>query len=201
MILFIFATFAEAQASLSVLKAKEINKRLYKCHEGWLAISGIGIHAAQHTTSQYGPSASEIWNFGLAGSLQEPASLGDICPIATVSKYVPSLEDLDTLSQDFSLSSIPSFSLKPTGYKLFSSDFPIHTFCHKEQLAKKADLVDMEGYGIAYAAHHLGKPCSFWKIISDFTSFGGHDLIKKNMCFYSEKLAETLLKELKKMYE
>ena len=58
------------------------------------------------------------------------------------------------------------------------------------------DLVDMEGYGVAFAAAALGKKCRMWKIISDFTSPEGRDLIRKHKKELSEKIAEKILENL-----
>lgn len=201
MILFIFATHAEAVSTLALLEGKMVHENLYACKEGWIAISGIGIHAAQQTVSRYASAVDEIWNLGIAGSLHPSEMLGTLYPIATIDKYVPSLPELDSLSQHFVEATLPRFFTHQLGLKLISSDFPIHSPDYRKQLALQADLVDMEGYGIAYAAHHLKKPFHIWKIVSDFASHQGRELIRSHLHQFSANLAEKIAQELRGYHE
>ncbi len=159
------------------------------------------------TVAEYAQNIGEVWNLGLAGALDGGLPLGEIVEIKSVGKYISS-GTLDPLSQECVRSAIPHldldlgfpynggeslpFSLSAPGGRLISSDFPIHDAQHREYLSKTWDLVDMEGYGIAYAACYLGKKCRMWKIVSDFASPGGRELIRKNKARLSERIAEKI---------
>jgi len=147
--------------------------------------------------SKYAHAFDEIWNLGVAGSLKKNQPIGKIYAIEKVDKYVPvQYIPFDESSKECIASTIPSHHLNSPGYKLISSDFPIHNKMLKESLSSHWDLVDMEGYGIAFAAHHLDKTCKMWKVISDFASENGRDLIHKHMEELSEIIADKIEFEL-----
>ncbi|MCH9627977.1 MAG: hypothetical protein S4CHLAM2_16260 [Chlamydiales bacterium] len=154
-------------------------------------LSGVGIQAAQMAVATYAPHVEEVWNLGLAGTLHDQLPIGETVTIEAVGKYIPS-GPLDPESQNCVDATVPHFSIDHGTHKLISSDFPIHDLTHRQSLSQQWDLVDMEGYGVAYAAHHLGKKCRMWKIISDFASPGGRALIRKNKAQLSEHLAEIV---------
>ncbi len=163
----------------------------YTFEKGWIVLSNVGIHAGQMAVAKYAHLVDEVWNLGLAGALKDHLPLGHILPIQTVGKYIPSGE-LDAYSEQCVRTTVPPLTLKCGKNGLVSSDFPIHDPLHRTHLAEQWDLVDMEGYGIAYAAASLGKNCRMWKIVSDFASPGGRALIRKNKARLSEQLAETI---------
>jgi len=137
-----------------------------------IVLCGMGI---QINLTSYIIEIDEVWNLGLAGSLRDGPAIGTLLQIKTVgdSKQNPlHLDEGDS--------------------KLITSPIPIHDHTLRDHLAKEWDLVDMEGYGIAKSAHHLGKKCRMWKIISDFASPGGRELIRRNMARSSELLAEKI---------
>jgi nucleoside phosphorylase len=249
-ILIVFAQAAEAQETLKRLSAVPIAgeknyvwsegyiSNLYTFDHGWIAISNLGLHAAQMATARHGISCEEIWNFGFAGSLRGVFSIGEIRAIEIVGKYVPLDAHLDEKSRECLGYILPKFQLSQTshdlralsslfshkqnkdisqeysycsshmqldpqiygktqeGDKLISSDFPIHDETLRKNLGTEWDLVDMEGYGVAFAAHALGKKCRIWKIISDFALTGGRSLIRKNKTLLSEKIADAIVKQL-----
>jgi nucleoside phosphorylase len=256
-ILIVFAQASEAEASLKLLQAKPVEGKyfsvwseglipcLYQFHHGWIAISSVGLHAAQMCVAQYGQGCDEVWNLGLAGGLSTQ-SIGELLSIQHVGKYIPSTLDIrsqecldftlpclhlapishqfsgksHTLSPDlhrqdskavshehcpcypddksqvterrFSPKICEKWGLEGNQAKLISSDFPIHDVEHRTYLAQKWDLVDMEGYGIAFACSYLGKKCRMWKIVSDFASPGGRELIRKHKPSLSARLAQVL---------
>lgn len=211
-ILCVFAQLAEARALIEYTHAQPVPGEfahvwsegkipsLYTFDNGWIAISGVGVHSAQMTVSKYGPFCHEVWNAGLAGSLGSKLPLGDLLNISTIGKYIPlELQELDERSQECVAFTLPHFSLQEGKSKLISSDFPIHDLGHRNRLGKEWDLVDMEGYGIAYASLALEKKCRMWKIVSDFASPGGRELIRKHKIAYSEIIAENILSCLKKI--
>lgn len=201
--LLVFAQSAEAAPTIHSLKAEPIKTETcfvwsegditscYAFEQGWIVISGMGIHAAQMAVSTYAHKIDEVWNLGMAGALHGTLPIGEMCEIGTVEKYVPA-GFLDPYSQECVQTIIPPLTLSQKKNRLISSDFPIHDSTHRSHLSTLGDLVDMEGYGVAYAAHHLGKKCRMWKIISDFASPGGRELIRKNKAKISERIAEAL---------
>lgn len=154
-------------------------------------MSSVGIQAAQMAVATYAPHVDEVWNLGMAGALRDQLPIGETVMINHIGKYVPS-GLLDAYSQECVDTTLPHLSIDYGTHKLISSDFPIHDLNHRQHLSQKWDLVDMEGYGVAYAAHHLGKKCRMWKIISDFASPGGRALIRKNKAQLSEHLAKIV---------
>lgn len=199
--LILFATLSEAEATIKLLSAKPCNKEkvfiwsegmvpsLYSYADGWIALSGFGIHAAQLTVSKYAQNVDEIWNLGFAGSLRGSFPTGSLQQIEVVAKHIPLPLSIDPISRECAESVAPIFSVASQGAKLISSDYPVHDPQQRELLAKKWDLVDMEGYGVAFAAHHLGKKCLMWKVISDLAQ--GRAPIQRN-----KKALSTLLAEL-----
>lgn len=205
-ILLVFAQVGEAKGILARSQAVPVGQEttavwtegeqnsLYQFENGFIIISGMGLHAAQMAVAKYAHLGDEVWNFGLAGALKDSLPIGDILQINTVGKYLPLEEkSLDLTSQECVSFTLPHFSLEGSGGKLISSDFPIHDTFHRFRLAKAWDLVDMEGYGIAFACKALKKKCRMWKIISDFASPNGRDLIRKHKAELAEKLGCTII--------
>ncbi len=169
-ILIVCALFKEAQALLNLLNAKPVSgftqelwnegthPSYYHFPQGALVLSGMGVHAAQLAVTQHASRFDEIWNIGLAGSLTSSLSIGTIFPIKSVGKYVSlSKEEADPITYSCMEQHLPHMLLGDQGERLISSDFPIHSKVHKSVLSHNWDLVDMEGYGIAYAAKYLKK--------------------------------------------
>lgn len=193
--LIVFAQHAEAAATLRTLNAKAVPGEIrfiksegelpccYTFDQGVIALSSIGIHAAIMTVAKYGNEVDEIWNLGMAGALHDHLPIGKKLVIETVGKYTPD-------------SYIPPITFGNGVGRLVSSDFPVHDSNFRTLLSQNWDVVDMEGYGVAYAAHYLGKKCRMWKIVSDFASPGGRELIQKNKPYVSELLAETIYEAL-----
>ncbi|MCC5833032.1 MAG: hypothetical protein JJU12_08340 [Chlamydiales bacterium] len=201
--LIVFAQRGEAEATLHALNAQSVESEtrfvwsegeipsLYEFEQGRIVISSVGIHAAQMAVAKYAPDVDEVWNIGLSGALQSGLPIGEILEIEKVGKYIP-FGSLDSYSLECLRTTVPHLTLSNGGGKLISSDFPIHDRTHRFHLGKTWDLVDMEGYGVAYASRQLGKKCKMWKIVSDFASPGGRELIRKNRTRLSEQIAETL---------
>lgn len=190
--LIVFAQLAEAAATLHALKADSTESPNYYTFEhGLVVVSGMGVHAAGAAVFAHAHQADEVWNLGIAGALQDTLPIGEILTIETVGKYAPS-GPLDPLSQEIVATTLPHFTLKCGKGKLISSDFPIYDKSHRSHLGKKWEVVDMEGYGIAYAANYLGKKCRMWKIVSDFASPGGREELRKNKAHLSERIAEKI---------
>ncbi len=196
--LILFAQTCEADPTIQKLNAKaqsygEVYSEghvatYYTFDGGAIAITSIGLHAASATLAKHAHEYDEIWNFGFAGALNDQHELGTLIPIRTIRKYVPvELHKLDSGSRKCLENTLPEITIAAEGASLISSDFPLHNNERKQQIP--FDLIDMEGYAIAYTANHLGKKCSMWKIVSDFASEGGRELIRQNKQCLAEKIA------------
>ncbi|NGX60884.1 MAG: Futalosine hydrolase [Chlamydiae bacterium] len=206
-ILLTFALKREAEATLQKLDAKPVphtEKPLwldgevptcYTFSHGWILLTDIGSYAAQQAVSAYATQVDEIWNLGFAGALASTHPLGSLVKISTVAKYLIT-PPLDPQSEECLNKSLPTFSLAPAGTPLVTSDFPIHSTPQKEACRCMGSLVDMEGYGVAFAASFYKKPCKIWKIVSDFASPEGRTLIRQNRHTLSELLADKITSEL-----
>lgn len=184
--IFIFATPNEAQATIKKLNSKMIEEHVYKSGSDLIIISGIGSLAALRAVLKYGIAADEIINLGIAGSLNPNLDLGHITEISAVDKFLPHMDPVASKA-------FPPLSIQTQGLKLLTSDFPIHENELRKKLSPNWDLIDMEGYGIAYGALALGKKFRLVKIVSDFASENGRDLILKNIEKNSMRLAESCL--------
>lgn len=71
------------------------------------------------------------------------------------------------------------------GKKLITSDFPLHD----ETLQIAADLVDMEGYGLALVCQKMRKKLKIWKIVSDFARPDGEKQIREKIDDLSTHMA------------
>jgi adenosylhomocysteine nucleosidase len=207
-VLIIFAQAAEAECAIRRLKAQPIDGEMahiwsegyipcrYRFDAGQIVICNVGILSAQMAVAKYGKRYDEVWNLGLAGSLRDHHPIGELLFIEKVGKYIPlEIENLDGRTQECLSSSFPLFSLPselPIKGALITSDFPIHHREHRQRLSKEWDLVDMEGYGIAYACSHFNIKYQLWKIVSDFASPGGRELIRKHKKELAEKMGEKV---------
>lgn len=195
--LLLFAQYSEAEATINLLKAKAqpnsqkqiwsegIIPTLYTYDDGMIVITDVGLYPAAAAVANYGPQCTEIWNLGLAGTLDDTLEIGALLPIHRIGKYIPIDNRHRTMPTDLKLGD--------EGPSLVSSEFPVHEYVHRNRLAAHYDLVDMEGYAIAYMAQSLGIKCQMWKIVSDFASPGGRELIAKNKSKLSQKLAEHII--------
>lgn len=185
--LLVFATYLEAEATIQRLHAKENALNMFSFEGGAILLSGMGSHAAIAAILERGREFDEIWNLGFAGSLTH-APLFRILSIGKVIKHVPT--SLDSYSLEIMNKAFPPLHLEGES-TLLTSDFPLH-----QKPFDRAALVDMEGYGMAFAANHLGKKCRMWKIVSDFVSQGGAALIQQNAKKLSKLLADKIEHEL-----
>lgn len=189
--LILFATLGEALPTIELLRAQSEEKRLYNYAGGRIVITGYGALAALSATLKEGVFADEIWNVGLAGTLVENLPLGSIHQVSCVTKATL-LVPHDPIASECHATHLPELSLVAEGVKLVTVDIPIHDEELRARLAKKGMLVDMEGYGVAYAARLLNKPVTLWKGVSDFASPGGRALIAQTKERLATHLAEII---------
>ena len=192
-VLVVFSTQMEAEKSLEALHCKTIEEgRLYQFKQGHLVISGWGILNACGAVFEYAHLANEVWNFGICGSLQDDHQIDQLFPVKSATKYL-SFQTKDAHSIKIAEGLFPPIELASEGGRLITSDYPIHDTKLKRQMCTAHDLVDMEGYGIAFAAKQAKKHCRMWKFVSDFCSEGGQHLIKQSMKELSQKTADVLI--------
>jgi nucleoside phosphorylase len=192
-----FATLREATPSLQLLEASlSSEKNLYLFSDGYVLITGIGLMAAATQTALHLPLADEVWNFGIAGALRDDLPIGTICTVQSVSKFLFFPEDIDTHTKNMGALAFPTYALASAGTSLISSDFPIYHPMIRSQLALNHHIVDMEGYGIAFSAKQAQKPFRLWKIISDFASQEGPQLIQQHIDRLAIQSAELISQEI-----
>lgn len=128
-----------------------------------LLVTGAGkVNAASATASQLaGQRPREVVNLGTAGALVD--GLEGIHEVGSVIQHDFDNEALEQLVGR-------SFS-EPIaigeGVVLATGDAFISDSAARERLAMHAQLVDMEGYGVAHAARQAGVPARIVKIVSD----------------------------------
>lgn len=128
-----------------------------------VAIVGIGkvpsAHATTLAVAQHRPSV--VVNIGTAGSLVGHDGL-----------FVPSR----VLNHDLSAAALRALGIDPQdeleiadgdGSVLATGDTFVTDPVVRDALAQRAELVDMEGYAIAFVAARTGVPCRLVKHVSD----------------------------------
>ena len=193
--LIIFATFMEAKATLELLDAKlKQGDHLYSYDAGHVLICGVGLVSATYMTSRYIPLATIVYNVGIAASLHDHISIGHFNQISNVAKFL-SLQTQDDHSIEFAKKIFPSIKLSDSGSgrDLISSDYPIHDEVIRKTLNQDHHLVDMEGYGIAYACKKAGVHCEMWKLVSDFGMPGDQEMIMKRKQVLTDTLAQKVI--------
>jgi len=194
MILLAFATKIEAQPFIDYHRLiKENTSSLYAVYGGdniSLIITGMGALKGAVYLSDIlqqkkltGHPVTEVINYGVAGSVCDTLSLGEIVVIDKVIKYDP-VEFAKPQPNKYFSSSFPDITL--TGKSkditvLATSDHPIFTEDDAHRVARHAQVVDMEGYGYAFAANGHGIPLQLVKGISDFAHKESEPSFKKTM--------------------
>lgn len=197
MIALLFATHEEAASLLSKTKACLLPELpgSYSSSFGVIAITGIGPFAAAVATHRLLSELpiKKIYNFGLAGALSSSFSIGSLHEIRKVAK--------DTWHPKGPLESSKSIAAKSfveiefadvQGPSLLTCDRPVY-----ENISPKFDLgfdlVDMEGYAIAWQAKQFQIPCHLYKLVSDFCSQASSKQIEAHLKTYSDLLAQGIL--------
>ena len=181
--LIVFATPAEAAATLHRFHAERDAKdcHLYQSTIGPILVPGMGVLAVAQAICRYGHLANEIWNFGAAGALRDGFQLEQLLSIATVARNPLVPDYVCERSQLFQKHIYPDLTIDSDGYHLVSGDYPIQDPMAKQNLGRFSDLIDMEGYGVAYAARYCNLPCRIWKVVTDWAQPGSKELIQENL--------------------
>lgn len=186
-----FATLFEADSTIKIFNAKRVNAHLFKFAKGWILLTGIGSYAAQQLVTvnlARLKKIQEVWNVGFAGALNDRFQVGDCISVQQIKKNIIPIE-----IENESPHMLPPLLYFPQGEaSLLTIDFPLHNKLQRDTLKKEWDLVDMEGYGVAYASHFFEIPCRIWKIVSDFASENGRQLIQNNGQTLSQHIADHI---------
>ncbi|MDF2576854.1 MAG: hypothetical protein K0S74_338 [Chlamydiales bacterium] len=167
-------------------------QHFYPIENGYILITGYGMLAASSFISRYAHLSERILNFGIAGSLNDKLLIGSMREVNLVSKHLSIPEYVDEHSHNLAKRTFPDIPLDVNGVALISSNYPIFHSTVRSQLALKSDLVDMEGYAIAWVAKQLQKECRMWKLVSDLASPEGWLQIMKHKETLSQQLANQV---------
>ena len=192
----IMATILEAQPFIDALSLSEAESRpfkLYKNEDIFLVISGIGkanaAMAAVLCWHRFKPGL--MYNLGAAGSLKPEYSLGDIFHISEAIEY-----DRPHLRYGEIRIHTPSVLRGFQTVILATKDIPVVDPEERQEMARNADLVDMEGASIAHACRKLDKGCAIFKFVSDTPDHSDHHDIVENIKYYRTSFCELILDQV-----
>lgn len=202
--LFVFATIEEAIPTIDLLAARPtaLCKWLYEWNKGFLIITGIGSFSSFICLNAISEQIDMIHNFGVAGALQQTLELGTIHTISKCSKLLWHPKGVEATKETAAFDVCSEVCLeakKGTSLvsSLVSSDFPVYAEKDVAALSKNFDLVDMEGYAVAFFARMQKKPCQLHKVVSDYCNASSPSLIKQGLKKHSEKIAQFIDNDLK----
>ncbi len=155
-------------------------------------ITGVGKLAAGQAvlrvlgSLEVNQRPSALWNVGTAGSLQD--HLVGTHLIGSVIQH-----DLDgpAIAALTGADPSPPFTLGP-GPVLATGDRFIANDAERSLLASRADLVDMEGYAVARAAHLMNIPVALIKQVSDGADAAAGERWVDRVASCSEQLGQWL---------
>ncbi len=192
--IFVFATLAEAASTLVTLEASAVKEGVYSSRQALVLITGMGETAAASAVTEWGSEGNSIINIGIAAALRDDLIAGESYEVALVCKNLSLPPDLALDCQEVAKKVYSPLFLQEKGLTLITSSYPVHNTVLQQILGKEADLLDMEGYGVAFAAKRLGKPCYMFKIVSDFAKEGGRQKIQTELPQLSLKMAQLVEK-------
>jgi len=200
---FMFATLMEAKPFITEVGAKQILQDPWSIYLASISgqpaiiiITGMGMESAMGATEfiieHY--AANKIFNCGVAGSLTDEFTVGDI--INVTDSWVLSTTEFH---EEVCHLSTHSHSLK--GYTdgiLVTVDQPIFDQTQKQKLSDVAQLVDMEGGIVARICGKNNIPCQLIKIISDPAT--ERELLTDNLHDVSGKLAHRVATDIIRLF-
>ncbi|MET8231683.1 nucleosidase [Micromonospora sp. NPDC005298] len=151
-------------------------------------LTGMGkVNAASAVSAVLaaGPRPSLLLNLGTAGALR-PGWAG-IHEIATVLQHDLDTTLLRTLTGETYGAPL---ALAAEGAVLATGDTFVADDDARDRLAERADLVDMEGYAVAWAAAQAGVPCRLVKQVSDEAGDGAARTWKESVDACARDLAD-----------
>ncbi len=143
-----------------------------------LRISGMGMAAAHAATEELikKHGCTTIINAGVCGALDDGLERGSVHHVSVV--------NVDGTSS--------SVGVGRNGLRLVTVEKPVFQPDRKKELSKQADLVDMEGYAVAYVCESHKIPCILIKGVTDFGDGNGKEDIKKHIDPVSAAVAEAV---------
>lgn len=151
-------------------------------------LTGMGkVNAASAVSAVLaaGPRPSLLLNLGTAGALR-PGWAG-IHEVATVLQHDLDTALLRTLTGETCGAPL---TLAAEGAVLATGDTFVADDDARDRLAERADLVDMEGYAVAWAAAQAGVPCRLVKQVSDEAGDGAARTWKESVDACARDLAD-----------
>ena len=199
MIAMIAATEMETRPLLRQLGAREIASEPFKTYsfaaenghiDGVIVISGMGkqsaAQACEHLITTYRPT--EVVNFGICGALSDELESGTL---ARISQVIDADEAAgDEKVRPYHCNSGPWNDLPSC--RLASVTEPVFQGDRRLGLARRADVVDMEGAAIARICRKHRIDLHMIKGISDLADENGKEDIKKNIEQISKQVAEVV---------
>ena len=189
MIGLVLATRMEAGPLLRRLDARKLADALFETHEfagGTIVISGMGKRAARDAAEYLIAScgATAVVNVGICGAVSDELQPGEVLRVSAVMDG--DRADAEQITCDGDLWD----RLAPA--RLASVDEPVFEDDRRLQLARQADLVDMEGIAVAETCRRHGIACCMVKGVSDLADNSGKESIRENIERVSADLAEVV---------
>lgn len=190
----VFATLREAKPfleRLGIKLSKTTKLPYFKSHvinnkKIIICISGIGINSAskciKYIIEEYDPG--EIINIGICGMLNDKLKLKSIY-IVSESVFWPDTDKGSFICNNSKLKNLECV-------KLATCKKPVFDYKLKNEIAKYADIVDMEGACIAEICNKNKIPCTILKGISDTAQKGQEKILFNNIDFVANKTADIV---------
>lgn len=192
-----FAHRGEAQAFLEGHTFKALDfffDGLFESDQYYLLITGEGPHNASEKTisvlAKYKEAISEVFNIGIAGSLNPKLKKNDLRWIRTA--FAHHAEKLEFKSY--------SSPYKGAHHDCMTAYGRVLSLEERKTLSHFADLVDRELWAVASAAQFFKIPFYALKIVSDEMVESSEDIckfVKNEASFFSQKLLEEFNFHLK----
>ena len=177
------AHLGEAQALIEEFELKKISPHHFENGQLILLITGEGPFEAASLTSYFlgKRDVKQIINLGIAGSLNDKMSIGEIYSIRSL--YLA----IDGKPQ------FKSFKLAEEGVDAITSFERILRPEKARPLSAIAQIVDREAWGVALSAKNFSIPFECAKLISDRAGeIGACELIREEAYSFSQKLSAYL---------
>ena len=198
----LMATAAEAEPLRAALAAVKVADEPFVTHRfgpagdrpgGVIVLSGIGKHAAAAAAEHLlaCPAIEAVVNVGLCGALSDRLDRGALVRIAAAvdGDRVLAGEDPEEVPCAAAWGEMPSARLASVDEAVFDDD-------RRVQLARRADVVDMEGSAVAGVCRSHGVGAYLLKGVSDRADGSGKADIRRNIEAVSARLAEAVAGEL-----
>lgn len=166
-----------------------------------LIVTGVGkVNAAAATAlgiQMFDPS--HVVNVGLCGALTSHNRVGDMVRVAQAIQYdcycpmkSDEFEDLYRI-MDLDLSRLDAEAAARHAFvKLATGDRFIDDEEARDELAKVADVADMEGYAVARTCARMGKRLSMYKLVSDAADSDAAEDMPHVYQTYAERVTKLL---------